>query len=47
MPKPLVIPKWGYFNPSKNAHRGLKRYLKYVAFVRQEARVCTGCKARS
>jgi hypothetical protein len=32
MPKPLVIPKWGYFNPSKNAHRGLKRYLKYVAF---------------
>ena len=32
MPKPLVIPKWGYFKPSKGAHRGLKRYLKYVAF---------------
>jgi hypothetical protein len=32
MPKPLVIPKWHYFKPSKGAHRGLKRYLKYVAF---------------
>lgn len=32
MPKPLAIPKWGYFKPSKAAHRGLKRYLKYVAY---------------
>ena len=32
MPKPLVIPKWQYFNPSKENHRNLKRFLKYVAF---------------
>ena len=32
MPKPVIIPKWGYFKPSKDAHRGLKRYLKYVTY---------------
>ena len=32
MSKPTVIQKWGYFKPSKNAHRGLKRMLKYVSF---------------
>lgn len=32
MPKPTIIPKWGYFKPSKDAHRGLKRMLKYVSF---------------
>ncbi|MBZ0319103.1 MAG: hypothetical protein K8L91_21995 [Anaerolineae bacterium] len=32
MPKPVIIPKWAYFKPSKAAHRGLKKYLKYVAF---------------
>jgi len=32
MTKPTIIPKWGYFKPSKGAHRGLKRMLKYVSF---------------
>lgn len=32
MTKPTIIPKWGYFKPSKAAHRGLKRMLKYVSY---------------
>src|SRR5687768_14737192 len=31
MTKPLIIPNWKYMKPSKDAHRGLKRLLKYVS----------------